>query len=205
MRRRPPKSSIAASLRIILIVGLTFLMASAATADDGPTGSPESESGPGPLPNNWHYGVYLDVGYAVDSNNPENGLWRSKATTFELGEPKINMATGYVRKDTAPESRWGMEFGVQAGVDVDGLVPAPPPTANEPVSNADTYKHFSGANLAYLVPLGKGLNVTGGLFKGYPAYESYHAIDNPNYTRGYLTDFVPYFLVGANAAYPVND
>jgi len=208
MKRRLPKTGTNSILSIILMLSLSSLMISAAIADDRPTASAEYESGTdrtGPLPGNWHYGAYLDVAYALDSNNPENGLWRSKATTFELGEPKINMATGYIRKDTTPESRWGMEFGVQAGVDVDELVPAPPPAANEPVSNADFWKHFSGVNLSYLVPLGNGLNVTGGLIKGYPAYESYHAIDNPNYTRGYLTDFVPYFLVGANAAYPVKD
>ena len=47
--------------------------------------------------------------------------------------------------------------------------------------------------------------MTGGLIKGTPAWESFHAIDNPNYTRGYLTDNVPYFLVGLDAMYEVND
>jgi len=200
----------------VVLFCLSMLMVSVAEADENLTSDTEMESGyarpetgssetPGPELSNWHYGAYLDVGYALDSNNPENGLWRSKSTTFKLGEPKVNMAMGYVRKETSPQSRWGMAFGLQAGVDVDGLVPAPPPAANEPVADADLYRHFSDANLSYLVPLGNGLNVTGGLIKGYPAYESYHAIENPNYTRGYLTDFVPYFLVGARAAYPVSD
>jgi hypothetical protein len=153
----------------------------------------------------WNYGAYMDVGYAIDANHPENGLWRSKSTTFKVDEPKLNMLMGYVRKDTTPESRWGLEFGLQDGVDTEGLIPSPPPAANEPVKNADQYRHLAGANLTYWLPWGKGLGITGGLFQGYPGHESFHAIDNLNYTRGYISDNVPYFLVGAKAAYPVTD
>jgi len=153
----------------------------------------------------WHFGVYLDIGYGVDANHPENGLWRSKFTTYKVDAPRLNMAMGYVRKDTTPESRWGMEFGLQDGVDSQGLIPSPPPEANAPVKHADQYRHLDAANLTYLLPVGDGLGITGGLFKGYPGHESFHAIDNPNYTRGYLSDMVPYFLVGAKAVYPVAD
>lgn len=153
----------------------------------------------------WHYGAYLDVGYTVDANHPDNGLWRSKSTTFKVDEIKLNMAMGYIRKETAPHSRWGLDFGLQDGVDTEGLIPGPPPAANEPVKNADQYRHLAGANLSYLLPMGQGLGITGGLFEGYPGYESYHALDNPNYTRGYITDMVPYFLVGAKVDYPVKN
>ena len=200
----------------ILLLSLSLVMISESNADEAstsqraaddeknPTGTAAMES-PEPRSTSWHYGAYLDVGYTLDSNNPENRTWRSKSTTFKFSEPKINMARGYVRKDATPQSRWGMEFGLQAGVDVEGLVPGPPPAANEPVTNADTLRHFSETNLSYLIPAGKGLKLTGGLLKGNPAWESFHAIDNPNYTRGYLTDNVPYFLFGAQADYPVSE
>ena len=42
------------------------------------------------------------------------------------------MVMGYVRKDATPESLWGLEFGVQGGIDTDKLVPEPPSPANEP-------------------------------------------------------------------------
>ena len=32
----------------------------------------------------WQYGSYLDVGYAIDFNDPENGLWRTKGTTYKV-------------------------------------------------------------------------------------------------------------------------
>ena len=33
----------------------------------------------------------------------------------------------------------------------------------------------------------------------------FHSKDNVNYTRGYILDYVPYFLFGAEALYPVTD
>jgi len=60
----------------------------------------------------WRYGAYLELGYTVSFNDPGNGLWRSKSTTFEVDKPKVNMAMGYVRKEALPESRRGRDFGV---------------------------------------------------------------------------------------------
>lgn len=153
----------------------------------------------------WHYGAYLDLGYNEDFNQPENGQWRSKNTTFEVNDPRVNMVMGYLRKNATTDSRWGLEFGVQGGIDTDKLVPQPPPPANEPISGADQLRHFYRANVSYLLPAGNGLRLTGGLINSYIGYESFHAIDNPNYTRGYLLDNVPYFLFGAEADYQVSD
>lgn len=98
-----------------------------------------------------------------------------------------------------------MKFGLQTGVDTEGLVPSPPPPASEPVSNADTLRHLYRANFSYLFAAGSELRVTGGLINSYIGYESYLAIENPNYTRGYILDTVPYFLVGVETAYSPSD
>ncbi len=113
------------------------------------------------------------------------------------------MALAYVRKEVNPAgSRWGGEFGVQLGVDSDGLVPQNNP---DTLSGADTLRHFYRANLSYLFPVGHGLKLTGGLMNSYIGYDSYLAKDNANYTRGYLLDNVPYFLFGLEALSPVTD
>jgi hypothetical protein len=153
----------------------------------------------------WHLGSYLDLGYNLNFNQPENGTWRSKGTTLEVNNPRVNLVLGYLRKDTTAQSRWGLEFGVQGGIDTNKLVPESPPKDNEPIGSADTLRHFYRANASYLFPLGNGFQVTGGLMNSYIGYESYEAIKNPNYTRGYLLDNVPYFLFGAEALYPFND
>jgi len=153
----------------------------------------------------WHYGAYVDVGYSIDFNDPGNDIWRTKSTTFQVNDPRVNMATAYVRRDATPHSRWGVDIGIQGGVDTEGLVPEPPPASNEPVSNADFFRHLSAANASYLFDVGRGLTVMGGLFSAWIGYESYHAIGNPTYTRGYITDYVPYFATGIQASYPVSE
>jgi len=156
-------------------------------------------------PQMWDYGLYLDLGYNSSYNNPENNIWRSKGTTFRLDQPQVNLAMVYISKEAVPQSRWGIEFGLQTGVDTENLVPVPPPEFNEPISNADVLRHLYRANATYLFPLGDGLGVTAGLINSYIGYESFLAIQNVNYTRGYILDFVPYFLFGIQGAYPVSD
>ena len=153
----------------------------------------------------WNYATYLDLGYTLNFNQPGNGLWRSKGTTFKVNDPQVNMAMGYIQKNATPQSRWGMEFGLQTGVDTQKLVPETPPDFNAPISNAESLRHLYRANGTYLFPVGNGLEVTAGLINSYIGYESYFAIQNPNYTRGYLLDFVPYFLFGAKGTYPLSN
>lgn len=147
----------------------------------------------------WRYASYLDLGQTFNFNDPGNNRWRSKTTTFKVSDPRVNMAMGYVRKATSPQSPWGMELGLQTGVDTEGLVP------KDPVSSADTLRHLYRTNVAYLFQTGNGLELTAGLIDSYIGYESFFAVQNPNYTRGYLLDHVPYFLLGLQGAYPIND
>jgi hypothetical protein len=153
----------------------------------------------------WTYQTYIDAGYAASNRSPSDDEWRSKSTTAVLNEPELFLAMGNVRKDATPDSRWGVEFGLQAGADSERLVTAPPPPADEPVGNADTLRHLYRANASYLFGHDQGVRLTGGLINSYIGYESYLAIDNPNYTRGYLLDTVPYFLTGLEAVWDVSE
>ena len=153
----------------------------------------------------WRYQTYVDAGYVASNRTPSNNEWRSKSTTAVLNDPQLFLVMGNVRKDAVPESRWGIEFGMQAGADSERLVTAPPPPAKEPVSNADTLRHFYRANASWHFGEDRGVRLTGGLIDSYIGYESYLAIDNPNYTRGYLLDEVPYFLTGLEAAWDVSE
>ncbi|MHC4846993.1 MAG: outer membrane beta-barrel protein [Planctomycetota bacterium] len=143
-----------------------------------------------------HYRVYADAGYLHSSTDPENGIWRSKTTTFRLDRPEFNLGMAMLWKPASAESRWGFEIGVQAGVDTELAVPDV-----DAIGGADVLQYFYRASLTYLFPVGNGLSLTGGILPGPPGYESYLSIDNPTYTRGYITDFVPYFVIGVEAAY----
>lgn len=132
----------------------------------------------------WHYQLYADVGYASSDTTPGNHEWRSKSTTSTLDSLELFLGMGSVRKEATEDSRWGLELGLQTGLDSEGLVTAPPPPALEPIPNADSWRHLYRANVSYLFDAGRGLRLTGGLINSYIGYESYLAIDNPNYTHG---------------------
>jgi hypothetical protein len=153
----------------------------------------------------WIFGIYADAAYLKSDNEPDNRTWRSKSTTFKLDSIEANLVRGFARKQATPASRWGLELGAWAGVDADGLTTSAPPPSYEPVEHADKLKYLSTTTVSYLFPAGNGLLVTGGLLSAYIAYESFYSLDNPNYTRGYLTDNVPYNLWGVQASYPFHD
>jgi hypothetical protein len=151
----------------------------------------------------WQYGGFADLGYLHNLNHPENHLWRSKETSVRTNEWAPNMGLIYLRKDPAEHSRWGVELALQAGYDTDALVPEPQADGSQPLSGADTLRHIARANVSYLAPIGRGLTMTAGLMKGTKSYEEFYAKYNLNYTRAYLTDYNPNFVIGFGASYPV--
>lgn len=151
----------------------------------------------------WQYGGFVDAGYLQNFNHPDNHLWRSKQTSPRTNELAPNMGLVYLRKDPAEQSRWGIEVALQVGYDTDDLVPEPQPGGPQPISGADTLRHLARANVSYLAPIGEGVTFTAGLFKGAKSYEEFYAKYNLNYTRAYLTDYNPNFLIGFGASYPV--
>ncbi|MBS0171173.1 MAG: porin [Nitrospira sp.] len=153
----------------------------------------------------WHHGGIVDVSYALNLHYPDDHRWRSKSTTTHVNEWAPNMVMGYVRKDATVNSRWGLEFGLQAGYDTDGLVPAAVPGRDKPVDGADTLRHLSRANVSYLAPLGNGLLLTAGLFNSFIGYQSIYSPLNLHYTRSYMADHAPYFMFGVGASTPINE
>ncbi|HEY7533024.1 MAG TPA: outer membrane beta-barrel protein [Nitrospiraceae bacterium] len=155
----------------------------------------------GQLPN-WHYGGFVDLGYSLDFNFPENHLFRNRSTTPRVNELDLNMAGIYVRKDATADSRWGMELLGHGGQDAKDFGFG----VNLPrVEGSDALRHFGRANVSYLAPVGNGLTLQAGLFNSFIGYESLYAKDNFNYTRAWIADYSPYLMFGANAQYNFDD
>ena len=151
----------------------------------------------------WQYGGFVDLSYALNFNLPDNHRWRSKETTPRTNELAPNMGLAYLHKDASVHSRWGMELAVQGGYDTNALVPEPREGRDQPIGGADALRHVSRANVQYLAPVGRGLLLTAGLMQGYINYESFYAKRNFNYTRAYVTDYSPNFMMGVGARYSV--
>lgn len=151
---------------------------------------------------NWDYRLYLDVGCGANNREPSDGTWRSKGTTAVLNEPELFLAMGNLTKIATTDSRWGGEFGLQFGNDADAQEPLPDA---ESLGSSDVLYHLYRANVSYLVGNDGQVQLTGGIFNSHIGSESYLAIENPNYTRAYLLDYVPYFMLGAGADWKVSE
>ncbi|HJT20323.1 MAG TPA: outer membrane beta-barrel protein [Nitrospira sp.] len=162
----------------------------------GPT--PEAQQ----QPPDWHYGGFVDLGYSLDFNFPQNHQFRDRSTTPRVNELDLNMGAVYVRKDATERSRWGMEFMGQGGQDALNFAFG---TNLHKVDGSDALRHFGRANVSYLAPVGNGLMLQAGLFNSLIGYESLYAKDNFNYTRAWIADYSPYLMFGANALYQFDE
>lgn len=168
---------------------------------------PESETDPAsstsaqlsPL---WFYGGFIDAAYLLDFNHPANDLFRSRGTAYKVDYPLINMTAGYVRKTTSESSRWGIEFTLQAGQDsrIFGFSATAPN-----LTGSKQLRHLGPTDVSYLLPVGKGLTLQGGIFSSFVGYDSLYAKDNFNYTRPWGADLTPYLMIGVNATYPFTE
>ena len=128
------------TIRIGWVLLFWMLIAPAYATESGPVLDPT----PTTATDLWHYGAYLDVGYVLNFNYPENHLWRNRATAARHNEFAPNMALAYVRKDVNESSRWGMELGVQGGYDSERFAFL---QGEREVSGADTLRHIHRANV----------------------------------------------------------
>jgi hypothetical protein len=170
---------------------------------EGPSAAPTPQEDRAEEPKTeWHYGGFLDLGYSLDFNFPQNHLFRDRGTTPRVNELDLNMGAVYVRKDVSEQSRLGMELLVQGGQDALNFGFG---TNLPELPGSSWLRNFGRANVSYLAPVGNGLTIQAGIFNSLIGYESLFAKDNPNYTRAWIADYSPYLMMGVNATYPFND
>jgi hypothetical protein len=164
-------------------------------------GSSEAGSGQPPKPE-WNYGGFADLGYLLDFNHPSNRLFRSRGTAWHVDRMHLNMAGAYLKKKASETSRWGAEVAVQGGKDAEvfGFSATAPN-----IGGYRWLRQLGPTNVSYLAPVGKGLTLQGGIFGSLIGYDSLYAKDNFTYTRPWVADFTPYFMMGVNASYPFNE
>lgn len=147
----------------------------------------------------WQVGGGIDLSYARAFQGDEPLAYRGKATTQRLNEFSPNMGMFYLRKLAAENSRWGLEIGAQAGYDTDGQIPD-----SKRLPGYSILRYLSRANVSYLAPIGNGLTLTAGLMNSFIGFESMYAKDNFNYTRSWIADYSPFYLIGFGGQYAVN-
>ena len=141
--------------------------------------------------------AYVTVAYGLGNLAILSLAWSSR----EKWATTVNMLMGLVQKE-AGISSFGFELGLQYGVDTESLIPSDSIQTKE---NADILRYLYRLNASYIFPLGSGLKINAGLINSFIGYESFLAIDNPNYTRAYLTDNIPYFFLGGELGYGLSE
>jgi hypothetical protein len=81
----------------------------------------------------------------------------------------LNLAVAQLWKEAVPDSRWGFDFGMQAGDDTRLAVPDPA-AGGQPIGGAEVLSYLHRASASYLFPVGNGLEVAGGLIGAHPGY-----------------------------------
>lgn len=172
----------------------------AAAGAAAPTLTPDEEDAVTP----WVVGGFVDTQYVVNSNFPDNHIFRGTPNTPRTGEFSPNLVVGYVRRDPI-KSPWMLELALQAGPAADALY-ASEPVAGGPAgryAGVEAFKHIGRANAG--VKLGGGTELAAGLMLAPTHFGSFWAKDNwhSSITWGYSS--VPFYLMGARVYQPLGD
>jgi hypothetical protein len=143
---------------------------------------------------------YMDGYYGNDMGGSNDEIWRSKGTTQRLNMPTANIASAILSKATSDESPLGGELGFMAGSNTNGQVPS-----SSALPGVNILRYLSRANISYQVSEIPGLKLTAGLMNSFIGYESFFAGQSFNFTRAYIADYTPYFLIGAGGQYVVDE
>ena len=94
----------------------------------------------------WAVGGFVDTQYIVNSNSPDNHIFRGTPVSARTGEFSPNLIVGYVRRDPI-KSPWMFDLALQAGVAADALYytePVAGGTAGR-FAGVETWKHIGRA------------------------------------------------------------
>ena len=150
-----------------------------------------------PPPSDWRIGAFVDASYALNTNFPDNGVYRGTATTPRANEFSIPAAGLYLVKDADDESPWWIELGVHAGSGVDALASSELAVAGPDVAyvGPEVFKHLARANGGVVFDSGTSLGA--GLFGSPIGIGGFWSKDNWNYTPSWESNGAAFYLAGA--------
>jgi hypothetical protein len=145
---------------------------------------------------------WVDAGFAFNANRPpdrRNFAFDAGSTAARANEVNLNQAVVGV---SARRGRLGLELAFGTGTGLEQL------HSGEPTGHAagqGLWRYLWRASLLYEAPLGRGLTVEAGVFRGHIGIESFETYPNWNYTRSWMGELTPYYQAGLRVAYPFTD
>lgn len=149
-------------------------------------------------------GAFVDTAYLLNTNFPDNHLYRGAFTTPRTGEFTVNLAVAYVDHPAVKREPWRVQVALQAGASADAV------WAEEPVPGGDdgalagpeVWKHIGLANAGGLIP-STGTEIFGGIMAAPFGIGSLWSKDNWNYSPSWMANGSPYYLAGAAVRQPL--
>jgi len=173
-----------------------------AVPEPDPDPEPDPEADPATTP--WAIGGFVDTQYVVNSNMPDNHVFRGTAVTARTGEFNPNLLVGYIRRDPI-KSPWMFELALQFGSAPDALYAGEPVAggAGGKYAGAAAFKHISKAWTG--VKLKGGTEIAAGLMLAPTHFGSFWTKDNWHSSISWGYSSVPFFLGGVRVYQPITD
>ena len=142
---------------------------------------------------------WADGYYAWNSNHPDprvNWFEGVGTSAHRADQLALNVVALEIQRDPKP---FGFHLIVGAGDSFDVVHLA------EPRRHSAWLRYLYQASVSYTVPIGRGIQLEGGIYPSHIGYEGLFTKDNWNYTRNWLGEFSPYYQTGAKASYAWSD
>lgn len=152
----------------------------------------------------WVVGAFVDAGYVVNSNLPDNHVNRGSGTAPRTGEFTVPYAAAYLRHDSSEIQPWQLEFALQVGPAAAALLVSEPEPGGDAskFGGIQVWQHIARANVGGRIPRA-GTEISAGLFNTPISMWSFWSKDNFNYSTPWHLNAVPYVLMGGRIVQPV--
>ncbi|MEZ4451512.1 MAG: outer membrane beta-barrel protein [Nannocystaceae bacterium] len=155
-------------------------------------------------PRPWAVGGFVDTQYILNTNFPDNHVFRGTAVSSRTGEFSPNLIVAYFRHDPTKRAPYILEVALQYGAAVDALYAAEPDPGGDDGRpfGVEVWKHIGKAHAGFR--LGK-TEVDAGLMSAPTHFGSFWTKDNwhSSITWGYSS--VPFYLAGLRVQHQFND
>ena len=162
-------------------------------------GTPEPSTA---LPGGTTFNFLIDGYYGYNFNSPIGRANLLRAYDVTSNAFSLNQATVVIENapDPARGKRYGARLDLQFGQATATLQGS---AANEP--RPAIYRNIFQAYGTYVFPVGSGLTVDFGKWSSAMGIENNYTKDQINYSRSYWFNFLPFYHMGARAAYKPKD
>jgi hypothetical protein len=153
---------------------------------------------PGGIQLNGAVDVYVDVNF---NGPPDHGnfLPGTGTTAKRANEFSVNLVSLELQKTPEPV---GFHLWLVAGT---GTEVEHESEIVGPGTGPQVWRYVQQASVSARIPVGRGLEIEGGIYPSHIGFEGFASQTDWNYTRSWMADYSPYYQTGIKATYVFDD